>query len=170
MIREFRLTTFGCLLISITAVASAASSQAHLSQTVLQAPTRTSLDSPNGMALATTDVVIAVNVTGPTGAPVPAGAASLFDGTAKVNETPLVNGYVSFTINFAAVGIHQLTACFEGSANYLTSCGTLAFQALPPYTLQQTHQSGTAVGSATFTDLLKGDPSPWVCRRRSVGL
>jgi hypothetical protein len=157
MTRELRLITFAYLSLTVTAPAA---TQSHLNQLVLPAPTITNLRSPNGLALAPTKVLLAINVTGPSGVPAPDGIALLSDGDTPLASVLLVNGSASFPVNLSSIGSHKLSACYGGAGNYLSSCGTLNFLALAPYTLQQTHQSGTAIGSATFRDILKVIPAP----------
>jgi hypothetical protein len=157
MTTELRLITFAYLSFTVTALAA---TQPHLNQLVLPAPTITNLGSPNGLALAPTSVMLTINVAGPNGVPGPDGIALLSDGKTPLASVPVVNGSASFPVNFSSIGSHELSACYGGAGNYSPSCGTLNFLALAPYTLQQTHQSGTAIGSATFTDMLKVIPAP----------
>jgi len=157
MTTELRLITFAYLSLTVTALAA---TQPHLSQLVLPAPTITNLGSPNGLALAPTNVMLTIDVAGPNGVPGPDGIALLSDGNTPLTSVPVVHGSASFPVNLSSIGFHKLSACYGGAGNYLPSCGTLNFLALAPYTLQQTHQSGTAIGSATFTDILKVIPAP----------
>jgi Bacterial Ig-like domain (group 3) len=137
-----------------------ASTQAHLVQSVLQAPTNTSVQSPAGLALAATGVSLAIHVVSPNGLVVPDGTVVVSDGAIVMDSVPVINGTATLTSALSSVGVHQLVACYSGDSNFSPSCSSsLNLTALAPYTLQQSNPSAVIESSTSFTDRLNVIPA-----------
>jgi hypothetical protein len=134
--------------------------QAHLAQTILPAPTVTTVLTPEGKSLAATEVALTVNVVASSGVIVPNGTVLLSEGPTAMDSVPLINGTAHLIENFSSVGGHQLTACSIGTANFLPSCSApIDLTILAPYVLEQSESSGLITTSATFTDRLNIIPA-----------
>jgi hypothetical protein len=137
-----------------------ASTQAQLVQVIQQAPTATTVRTPEGSSLAATGVALTVNISAAGGLAVPNGMVLLTDGSTAMGTVPIVNGTANPTENFSSLGIHQLSACYIATANFLPSCSTPIFlTVLAPYVLKQTEASGMITAAGTFTDGLSIIPA-----------
>jgi Bacterial Ig-like domain (group 3) len=148
------------VLTSLVVPSAFASTQAHLIQSVQQAPTITSVQSPAGSALAAAGATLAVQVISPNGLVVPDGIVVLSDGAIVMDSVPIINGTATLTKAFSSLGVHQVVACYSGDDNFLPSCSSpVTLTALAPYTLLQSSPSAVIEGSTSFTDNLSVIPA-----------
>jgi hypothetical protein len=157
MITKRLLFLFGSLSFVATAQGS---TQAHFVQFVQQASTVTTMQSPEGSSVAGTGVPLTISVVSTTGVVVATGTAVLSDGGTVLGNVPIVNGTAAITENLTTLGPHQFSACFTGADNFLASCSVpLPLNVIPPYTLQQSSESGSVIGTAPFVDNLSVIPA-----------
>lgn len=137
-----------------------ASTQAFLIQQVNQAPTATSVKSPDGSTLAATGVSLIITVASTNGLAVPNGTVTLSDGSTALGSVSINNGTATISESFPSFGLHQLTACYLGGGNFLSSCSApMSVTTLAPYSLQQGTTSGLVESSKPFVDKLKVIPA-----------
>jgi Bacterial Ig-like domain (group 3) len=137
-----------------------ASTQARLVQQVNQAPTTTSVKSPGGSTLAGTGVSLTITVASTNGLAIPDGTVALSDGPTALGSVPIDGGRVTVGESFSSFGVHQLTACYSGGENFLSSCSIpMSLTTLAPYSLQQGTSSGLVEASKPFVDKLKIIPA-----------
>jgi Bacterial Ig-like domain (group 3) len=148
------------LVCSATSTLVHASTQAHLVQIVQEAPTATTVQAPEGLSLAATGVPLTVNVVATSGPAVPNGTALLSDGSTAIDSVSIVNGTAHSTETFSSLGLHQLSVCYIGTANFLPSCSaSISLTVLAPYVLEQSKASGVITTAATFSDKLSVIPA-----------
>lgn len=136
-------------------------SQAQLTQVVRKAPSSTTIQSPNMTIFASSGAPLLINVTSPAGITLPDGTVALSDGSVVIANVPLISSAAMLTETFLAMGVHQLTACYLGGANFSTSCSVpMNLTVVAPYSLQQTSASGVINAPSSFTDKLKVIPAP----------
>ena len=135
-------------------------SQAQLTQVVRKAPSSTTIQSPNKTIFASTAAPLQINVTSTTGITLPDGTVALADGSVVIADVPLISGAAMLAETFSTMGVHQLTACYLGGANFSTSCSVpMNLTVVAPYALQQTSESGVINAPSTFSDKLKVIPA-----------
>jgi Bacterial Ig-like domain (group 3) len=156
MTGKIRLIILTCFMSSL----AHASTQAHLVQQVNQAPTTTSMKSPGGSALAATIVSLTITVASTNGLAIPNGTVVLSDGPTALGGVPIDGGTVTVSERFSSFGVHQLTACYSGGENFLSSCSVpMSLTTLAPYSLQQGTSSGLVEASKPFVDKLRVIPA-----------
>lgn len=137
-----------------------ASTQAHLAQQVNQALTMTSVKSSGGSKLAGTGVSLTITVASTNGLGIPNGTVTVSDGPTALGSVPIDGGTVTVSETFSSFGVHQLTACYSGSENFLSSCSVpMSLTTVAPYSLQQGTTSGLAEASKPFVDKLRVIPA-----------
>ncbi len=130
-----RLSTTGSATISITTLSvgphsitavyngdtnNASSTSSVLAQQVRQSSTSTVLSSSNANAVAGTPVTLSAMVN--TAGGIATGMVTFRDGTAVLAQSPINGtGAASYTSSALSVGVHNLTATYNGDANYVTS-------------------------------------------------
>src|SRR5205823_3985150 len=128
-----------------------------LTETVNQASTRTTLtSSPNpstsGQAVTFTAVVSAVAP----GAGTPTGTVTFMEGTTALGTSSLTAGRATFQTTSLSVTSHQITAVYNGDANFSGSTSAALTQ-----TVNQAPPTGTPSQkfvTQTYRDLLGRDP------------
>jgi hypothetical protein len=137
-----------------------AATQAHFVQIVQGAPTATTVQAPEGLALAATGVPLTVSVVATSGPIVPDGTALLSDGSTAIDSVSIVNGTAHSTETFSSLGLHQLSVCYTGTANFLPSCSaSIRLTVLAPYVLEQSKASAIITTASTFSDKLSVIPA-----------
>jgi hypothetical protein len=124
-------TTISALAVgtkTITAVYSGdstfAASKGTLNQIVSKASTTTTLTSSENPSNAGQSIVLTVTVIPEFGG-TPTGSVTIMDGTKTLQTAPLSGGTVSIDVSTLKSGIHNLTANYKGSPNFLTSSAML---------------------------------------------
>lgn len=115
---------------SITALYSgdathAASTSPAFLQTVAKAATTTALASNPNPSTKNQTVTLTAQITAPSGLPVPTGKVQFSNGKKILGTATLTNGSATLNTTFAQSGSFTLKATYQGSANYLTSSGTV---------------------------------------------
>ena len=122
------------------------STSAALSQTVNQAATATTLASSQNPSVFGQSVTFTatVSVTAP-GAGTPSGTVTFRDGTTVLGTGTLSGGMAIFTTSTLAVGLHSITAAYDGDLSFLGSTSLALTQVVNPPAAQDTT---TAVASS----------------------
>jgi hypothetical protein len=153
---ELWLAVFVCLATS----PFRALSQAQLTQVVLKAPSLTTIQSPSRTIFASAGAKLQISVTSTAAITLPDGMVALSDGSVVIADVPLISGAAILTETFSAMGVHKLTACYLGGANFSTNCSMpMDLTVVAPYSLQQTSASGLINAPSSFTDKLKVIPA-----------
>jgi Bacterial Ig-like domain (group 3) len=153
---ELWLAVFVCLATS----PFRALSQAQLTQVVRKAPSSTTIQSPNKTIFASAGAPLQINVTSPADIATPDGTVRLSDGSVVIADVSLTSGAAILAETFSTMGVHQLTACYLGGANFSTSCSVpMNLTVVAPYSLRQTSASGVINAPSSFTDKLKVIPA-----------
>ena len=111
------------VLASFTATDDLLSSSASLTEVITQASTTISLTgTPNpGNLHQTVTFTATVSASGNLSPPA-SGTVTFFDGTTSLGSSPLSSiGTATLTASFSALGVHNITARYGGSENFITS-------------------------------------------------
>ena len=135
-----------------------ASASPVLDQSVTPAPTTTALGATPGTAAVGDPVTFTISVSAAGG--VPTGTVTLLDGTTVVGTAPLLAGGAEITLTDLAIGAHQLTASYGGSADLLASDSPpvgVDIVAAPTITTLGSSANPSVLGTAvTFTATVSG--------------
>jgi CSLREA domain-containing protein len=105
-------------------------------------------------------VTLTATLTSPVG--VPAGSVSFLDGTTVLGTGALTNGVATLTTSTLTVGVHDLSATYEGDRNFLPSSSAPVVQTEIDYTITSTGSTTKTVmpgQSASFTYTVAPSPN-----------
>ena len=77
-------------------------------------------------------------IAGVTGASLPTGSVTVFDGTTNVGAGPVVAGKAAITVTLQSLGSHTLTVQYSGESNYAGSSATAAIGVVAPFAVTAT--------------------------------
>jgi Bacterial Ig-like domain (group 3) len=143
------------MVTSFFASSAYASTQAHLIQIVVQAPTATSIQLPAGPKVAAASIPLTIDVNSSNGLIIADGTVTVSDNSTVIGQVPVANGAAGISLVLGTLGGHQLIACYSGDNNFSPSCSIpVTANLLPPYTLQPTQASAAILNATPFVDKL----------------